>query len=131
MASASAATVQITLTGNMISTVGGNQLVADVTGDTIPDVTFAIVNNRTSSLYLRINGLLVFAVVSEGRFGADAQFANGGVGTASALQRSSAQNINYLNPITFTDSRINGGAATDAWQQVNALTPVRLTTPWR
>ena len=27
----------------------------------------------------------------------------------------------YLNPITFTDSRINGGVPTEAWLQVNAF----------
>ena len=38
-ASSQAATVQITLTGNKISSTGGNQLVADLTGDFIGDVT--------------------------------------------------------------------------------------------
>jgi hypothetical protein len=27
----------------------------------------------------------------------------------------------FLNPVTFTDPRINGGAATEGWLQVNAF----------
>jgi hypothetical protein len=30
------------------------------------------------------------------------------------------QSAAYLNPITFTDQRINGGSPTDGWLQVNA-----------
>ncbi len=125
VASASAATVQITLTGNMVSTAGGNQLRADITGDSIADITFANTVNRASSLYIRINGGLLFAGFSSASFGADAQFAIGGVGTATAFNRPSAQNLNYLNPITFTDSRINGGVMTNGWLQVNAFNSTR------
>ena len=30
------------------------------------------------------------------------------------------RNLTYLNPILFTDTRINGGVATEAWVEVNA-----------
>ncbi len=119
-ASASAATVQITLTGNMLSTTGGNQMVADLTGDSVNDVTITGVNAGLSFLRGVINGNAVFAYQSAGSFTVDAQFAAGGVGTASAVN-GTPRNINYLNPISFTDSRINSGVATDAWLQVNAF----------
>ena len=33
----------------------------------------------------------------------------------------SARNIKYLNPVTFTDSRINGGLPTDGYLEVNSI----------
>ena len=43
-----------------------------------------------------------------------------GVG-ASTFSGPGVQSTAYLNPITFTDSRINGGLATAGWLQVNAF----------
>ena len=44
----------------------------------------------------------------------------GGVGESVSVG-AGVQSTSYLNPITFTDSRINGGAATEGWLQVNAF----------
>jgi hypothetical protein len=120
-ATAHAATVQITLTGNKISSTsaGGNTLNADITGDGVNDLTITSPFVSGSIGQAFINGGRVYASFSS-LFYVDAQFAVGGVGNATAAA-GSPQNINYLNPITFTDSRINGGALTNAWLQVNAF----------
>ena len=131
-ASSQAATVQITLTGNKISSTGGNQLVADLTGDTVADITFSgfqaggfdgfafnmrdigvtAIGRVLYAVYAPANG--VYAV--QGNFGS----AGEGVGASYAFGYS-VQSTSYLNPITFTDSSINGGAPTDGWLQVNAF----------
>jgi len=131
-----AATVQITLTGNMISFNGGNQLVADITGDGTDDVIF---NNDLLGSFvaaININGQrahasypLVTTYINTysgsirntfNKFNADAQFANGGVGTPASIGLSD-RNIKYLNPVIFTDSRINGGLPTDGYLEVNSF----------
>jgi len=131
-----AATVQITLTGNMISFNGGNQLVTDITGDGTDDVTFSNDLLGSNVAAININGYRAnasFQVVTSriytasgsvvnsfSQFTAGAQFANGGVGTPTAMG-TSARNIKYLNPVTFTDSRINGGLPTDGYLEVNSI----------
>ena len=123
-ATAHAATVQITLSGNKISStsVGGNSLNADITGDLINDLTFTgqVVQNRAARVV--VNGSMIFASYNNASsYAVDAQFAAAGVGIASASAIfPNVQNVTYLNPITFTDSRINGGAVTQAWVEVNA-----------
>lgn len=135
-AASHAATVQITLTGNMISSSGGNQLVADITGDGTDDVTFSNVVLGSNEVAININGdraHATFQVITSSsvttygtyfntfsQFNADAQFANGGVGTPASVA-SAARNIKYLNPVTFTDSRINGGLPTDGYLEVNSI----------
>lgn len=135
-AASHAATVQITLTGNMISFNGGNQLVADITGDGTDDVTFSNVVSASNEVAININGDRASAssqvvtsriytssgtfVYSFSQFNADAQFANSGVGTPAPVA-SLARNIKYLNPVTFTDSRINGGLPTDGYLEVNSI----------
>jgi PEP-CTERM motif len=120
-ATAHAATVQITLTGNKISSTsaGRNTLNADITGDLVNDLIITTPFFGASVGGANINGGIVYASNSF-LFYAVAQFAGGGVGIAGA-NGVSLQNINYLNPITFTDSRINSGAVTNAWLQVNAF----------
>jgi PEP-CTERM motif len=121
-ATAHAATVQITLMGNTISSTSGvgDSLNADITGDSVPDLTFSDPVVANGSAAVRINGGLVSAAAFGAIFyRADAQFAGGGLGTPGNAA-TFIQSINYLNPITFTDSRINGGATTEAWLQVNA-----------
>ena len=129
---ASGATVQITLTGNKISSTGGNQLVADLTGDSVADLTLfsywasafsvgagIVLQGVADFIAARAvttgsSGSGVFSYFADARLlglGVGLSYAGGmGVGTAS-----------YLNPITFTDSSINGGAPTDGWLQVNAF----------
>jgi hypothetical protein len=120
--------VQITLNGNKISTTGGNQLVADLTGDNLVDL-FPFAGNydlylsnksgRRVSAY--VNGGFVFASFYGFRFFVGADFAIvGGVGVA-VKNGFGVQSTEYLNPITFSDARINGGATTSGWLEVNAF----------
>jgi hypothetical protein len=126
-ATAHAATVQITLTGNKISSTsaGGNTLNADITGDLVADLLLYgsfIVSSAVGAVGVTITAAPVRAIFNQyGSFAAAAQFEPGGVGTSVASNGSSPLNINFLNLITFTDSRINGGASTGAWLQVNAF----------
>lgn len=127
-ASSQAATVQITLTGNKISSTGGNQLVADLTGDNIDDVEFGRARFYKSSVEVEVGpaggplGDFVYALSSGTSFYVEARFdrAGGGVGRGYS-NGEGGQATSYLNPITFTDSRINGGAPTEGWLQVNAF----------
>jgi hypothetical protein len=121
--SSQAALVQITLSGNQVSSNNGNNLVADITGDSLPDLVFANVQRRPGfypAASVQINGGLVFASSSGSAAQGDAQFAVGGIGVASTQIQSSGINIKYLNPITFSDSRINGGSATQGYLEVNS-----------
>jgi hypothetical protein len=117
-ASSQAATVQITLTGNKISSTG-YQLVADLTGDGNADVGIgADFFYNDSSAGMRVNGGWVRAGMIGVLYRVDASFASG-VGDAS-WTASMATSVACLNRITFTDTRINGGITTAAWLQVNA-----------
>jgi hypothetical protein len=121
--SSQAALVQITLSGNQVSSNNGNNLVADITGDSLPDLVFANVQRRPGfypAASVQINGGLVFASSSGSAAQGDAQFAVGGIGVAATQIQSSGINIKYLNPITFSDSRINGGSATQGYLEVNS-----------
>lgn len=128
-ASSQAATVQITLAGNKISSTGGNQLNADLTGDTIADLVFAfsaLVGPGGVKAYVAkpgggADGIGAEFVQSSPNFSykADARFSNG-VGVKSD-SGPSVQSVSYLNPVTFSDSRINGGSPTGGWLQVNAF----------
>ena len=130
-ASSQAATVQITLTGNKISSTGGNLLNADLTGDSADDLQFAGAAARGSVAFVLIGlagGTAVSAVfagydVFRSYFSVVAEFATGsgggvGYGSARGLGRRSTT---FLNPVTFTDPSINGGAQTEGWLQVNAF----------
>lgn len=122
-ASAHAATVQITLIGNKVSNPSGtaiNNLNADVTGDLTDDLSFGLIINNGPGAVAVINGGRLSASFSSSTFYVDAQFELGGVGVPNGnfmLPR----NITYLNPISFTDSRINAGITTNAWLEVNAF----------
>lgn len=122
--SSQAALVQITLSGNQVSSNNGNNLVADITGDSLPDLVFANVQRRPGvypfSARVQINGGPVFASSTGSAAQGDAQFAVGGIGVAAAQIQSSGIDIKYLNPITFSDSRINGGSATQGYLEVNS-----------
>ncbi len=147
-ATSQAAVVQITLSGNQISTGFGNSLNADVTGDGNNDVllsgssnltyntgvdSFGLAKVNVNSQEIRARGSInrtqlmtgvgstayTFTAIVSNTFNLNANFAAGGVGTASASSPSAS--IFYLNPISFTDARINGGAATLGWLEVNAF----------
>ena len=114
--------MQITLTGNKISSTGGNQLVADLTGDTNADVTFG--EESWGPYYVAVGidgGMRLRAVNMGGMYVLNAAVADGaGVGLPFAFGPV-PQSASYMNHITFTDQRINGGAPTEAWLQVNAF----------
>ena len=119
-ASSQAATVQITLTGNKISTTGGNQLNADLTGDTASDVSFTSTNVRPALAFVSVwvGGEYVSAArAPDGVYFVRAAFGEGNVGL-SAFTGPIPTEARSLNAITFTDSRVNGGVATQGWMEV-------------
>lgn len=130
---ANAAVVQITLTGNQINTTTGNALVADLTGDGFDDVTFSgALFTRTSMLTnaggfrfsakVNINsGQSVYGKAAAAPFQTvRANFASG-VGTAgpSSTYGNTITN-SFLNQVTFTDLRINNGALTTGYLQIQS-----------
>ena len=136
-ASSQAATVQITLLNNKISSTGGNQLIADLTGDGFADITLSYALAGTAIVEVNVNNTgFVRAgysrnVVFFGQFPqfipmhkADAQFSGPGVG-ASRGTGALPQTATYLNLFTFQDSRINGDAVTNAWLEVHAFNTSR------
>lgn len=127
-ASSQAATVQITLDGNKISYLGGNQLVADLTGDGVDDLNLSGASIEgagleSASVFVSFpGGQFLRAYVSAGNAAkVDASFAGSGVGTASNSGKTNVPVVaTYLNPITFQDTRINGGSVTSAWLETTA-----------
>ena len=126
-ASSQAATVQITLTGNKISSTGGNQLNADLTGDTVANLLLSFGSVSTEGVFAVLGdggsppvGTLIASYSTTAYFVGASFVSGGGVGVSYASD-AGVQNISYLNPITFTDSRINGGEQTEGWLQVNAF----------
>ena len=117
---------QITLTGNKLA-LSGNNLNADVTGDGINDINITSVDAADNGS----NGGYVFAVINGGAVSAsinsrsmffvDAQFAADGVGVATTSGATTPTGIKYLNPISFTDARINGGESTQGYLEVHAF----------
>jgi hypothetical protein len=125
---ASGATVQITLTGNKISSTG-NQLNADLTGDLNADVQLdaaifgpgGVGVSVFSILEPTPDGPFLSAQLRGSTYGVDARFASGGIGVAYVTGAQETQSITFLNPVTFSDLRINGGSPTGGWLQVNAF----------
>jgi hypothetical protein len=129
---ANAAVVQITLSGNKISSTGGYQLVADLTGDGTADIIVGGDAGGNGNVARMINGGYVeffyspprtmpFPPFVQGKFYmADASFAAGGVG-AGRVSGGSPQSTTHLNPISFSDGMINGGAPTQGWLEVHAF----------
>ncbi len=124
--------MQITLTGNKLSSTGGNQLNADLTGDGIADLVFgapefgsAQIRDRAVWVGIRdlfniVGSELVSAWNSTTTYVVKAGFAPYGVGVTRSVGFS-PRDISYLNPITFSDPGINGGSPTAGWLQVNAF----------
>jgi hypothetical protein len=130
-ASSQAATVQITLTGNMISSSGGNQLYLDLTGDDTPDIGFESVEFTGNWAIGRVR-IPLFGGFSMGTFRAQyngvarlfynkPMFYSAGVGSGGFNASPIASSAVALNRFYFTDIRINGGAITEAWLEVNAF----------
>ena len=114
-AGSQAAIVQITLTGNKISSTsaGGDSINADLTGDGTADYSLDGANRvvRTNGAFLMFpSGLNVGAALFSGGYGALAAFSAGAaVGDTGLNNGAGIQSATALNPITFSDSRINGG----------------------
>jgi hypothetical protein len=123
-ASSHAAIVQITLTGNKLSTTsaGGNTLNADLTGDNIPDIAFSNLNINANGVKFAI-GLAVraYASFSSGKFYAKARLIGGGVGNDFVVSGTAPQSTSYLSPIVFTDSLVNDGLPTNGWLESHAF----------
>jgi hypothetical protein len=126
-ASSQAATVQITLSGNKISSTsaGGNSLNADLTGDGELDYSLGdnqMVQPGVAGLFLAPSVGYVLAGGGAGSYGARAAFsANAAVGDIGLIRGAGIQSATALNPITFSDIRINGGLITGAWVEVHAF----------
>ena len=121
-ASTQAAIVQITLSGNKISSTGGNQLVSDLTGDLVADVVFGgwVAANDVVGIDIPSLGGQASAGTGNGFIRGDAQFGVGGA-VSDINFFGNVVATSYLNPITFTDHRINNNTPTAGWLQVNAF----------
>ena len=130
-ASSQAATVQITLSGNKISSTsaGGNSLNADLTGDGLPDspVLGTMYNTFGAALGLDLGGLAFFragfASGGGGSYAAQAGDPNftSAVGDVGFTGQPTPIDLVALNPVTFSDLRINGGETTYGWLEVHAF----------
>ena len=119
-ATAAAATVQITLNGNMIST-SANQINPDLTGDGDSDVTIGGSHFAWWGVGAEINGNMVSASYSSSSsvYWAD-PVAGPGFGETRKAALRNAVSATFYNAITFTDLRINNGAATQGYLEVFA-----------
>jgi hypothetical protein len=127
-ASSHAAVVQITLLGNKISSTsaGGNTLNADLTGDGTLDYSLEGANQPVGANVAGLFFTVLVGSVVAGRgpdgYGAKAAFTAGAaVGDTGVNYGADIQSATALNPITFSDSRINGGLITGAWVEVHAF----------
>jgi hypothetical protein len=121
-----AATVQITLTGNKVSSTGGNQFNADLTGDGSADLTR--IAGETSAHKVVFLGVDMYG--GGPNILAKASFAAGSTSSIGYYEASvwpigkygnSPQSATHARSILFSDSRINGGLATFAWLEINAF----------
>ena len=134
--STQAATVQITLTGNKVSTTGGENLHADLTGDGIDELEFGQVTlfvagaQRRAALNWKNDVNASFVGLAVGDYDADpsqlwyrANLIGMAVVTGEIYGRGVGQlrNRTGLFPITFSDTGIRGGLAIEAWVEVQAF----------
>ena len=122
--------VQITLTGNKISSTsaGGNTLNADITGDGGEDVVFVGDVGTVFGVVVGLVGGTGVAQASHSRSGyyvARAGIVPGGVDDNGMSSYRTPHDRRYLNPISFTDSRVNGGAVTNGWLESHAFNSSR------
>jgi hypothetical protein len=120
-AGSSAATVQITLSGNKISS-SGNNLNADLSGDMVADVTFDHIQWLAFNdvVVMNMNGGFFSAYAFDGRYRIAAGLPRGTVGT-HVVYASNTITCAYYIPISFTDGRINDGIETEAWVELLAF----------
>jgi len=116
-----AAVVQITLTGNTFATTTGYNLFSDLTGDGTSDITLSGKHSYShewaASLGVEVNGVHLSAfAASDSWYSVQAGFSP----VTGGLSGRVAKSITAYNLITLMDARINGGAATQAYLEVNA-----------
>ncbi len=124
VASTQAATVQITLTGNNL-TSSTNSLNADYTGDGLADCTLKYLIRRSDLVQAAFAGpggtIIATARYNSSVYGVHAGNESHGVGVNSIYRAPSPQNIKYLSHVTFSDARINSGVATQGFLEVNSF----------
>ena len=130
--SVEAATVQINLIGNQVSS-GSNNFSADFTGDGIPDGPFVASASgsfsRSSFFYYSVfiyntfsNTFPVFARTATPTGPTVNPFYSIGVGTFFTSTNSGPQGpVSGLFPIVFADGKFNGGAASGGWIEFRAF----------
>jgi hypothetical protein len=120
---AHAAIVQITLSGNKISSTEGNQLNSDLTGDNTQDLLFSTFI-ISEGVYLIIPGLgSAKAWVNWGNIGYVAMVRGDQdilLGGGTSYMGRNLKSITGMLPITFSDTRINRGGTTEAWVELKA-----------
>ena len=125
-ASSHAATVQITLSGNKISSTsaGGNTLYADLTGDGNNDLNIdrQIVQGNKADL-LAFGKDFGGAIAGRASFDVNARMYWAGAGSTEPVMRSSTFTLTMVEllPFRFMDARINGGSGTNGWLEVTTF----------
>jgi hypothetical protein len=122
-ASSHAATVQITLSGNKISSTsaGGNSLYADLTGDGNNDLNIDRQVVQGNKADLRAFGKdFGGAIAGRASFDVGARRYGAGAGSTEPAMRSSTFTLTMVEflPFRFMDARINGGSGTNGWLEV-------------
>jgi hypothetical protein len=122
-ASSQAATVQITLSGNKISSTsaGGNSLYADLTGDGNNDLNIDRQIVQGNKADLRAFGKdFGGAIAGRASFDVGARRYGAGAGSTEPAMQSSTFTLTMVEllPFRFMDARINGGSGTNGWLEV-------------
>jgi hypothetical protein len=121
-ASSQAATVQITLLGNKISTTGGDQLNADLTGDGVDDVTVnhLYIGSSVASFVGNLNNAEFFAgKASYNAFSSNYRVRVGGF--INSFGGTTPLDITGFVAAIFQDDRINNGEYTNGWLEIRAF----------
>ena len=124
-ASSQAAIVQITLFGNKISSLGGNSLNADLTGDSIDDLEIFVASVNAGGR-VRVGAYHLGWVTCQGgpNYRAQPRFSSSGLipGFGDPFVEGESPLSAYgLNCINFKDQRINGGQITAGMLEVHAF----------
>ncbi len=120
-ANSHAATVQITLTGNKVSSTGGYSLHADLTGDGVGDF---VVGGSVGvvAVYADVSGYKFQAGdVGKTFFITSNVKSTGGNITRNVFSGTTPFSGVVRNTISFADARINGGTSTSAWLEVHTF----------
>ena len=125
-ASSHAATVQITLSGNKISSTsaGGNSLYADLTGDGNNDLNIVrpVAQGNKADLFA-FGKDFGGAIAGRASFDVSARMYGAGAGSTEPAMRYSTSQLTMVEllPFRFMDARINGGSGTNGWLEVTTF----------